>query len=224
MFVPYSLLSISYESLFVLFFLLLLALFLRFEFAHLSDVELLQLKVDSVKNSTSIHVELRRALICVSLVLGTLFGTGNFASINSFNPSTLNLFISVFSPFTMAILLVLKLLLPILLVASTIAAIVRFSRHSIQRLCCFVLIFTDFMSMCFFHQLKDDGSWLDIGMSISQFIVSMCISLALLVLLSVSSHLMAMDFYLIRDRIWDRSRKNGVEFLAGKKYSDDESA
>uniref|UniRef100_A0A8R1HRK0 GPI ethanolamine phosphate transferase 1 n=2 Tax=Caenorhabditis japonica TaxID=281687 RepID=A0A8R1HRK0_CAEJA len=213
--VPYSLLSISYESLFVLFFLLLLALFLRFEFAHLSDVELLQLKVDAVKTSTSIHVELRRALICVSLVLGTLFGTGNFASINSFNPSIL-LFISVFSPFTMAILLVLKLLLPILLVASTIAAIVRFSRHSIQRLCCLVLIFTHFMSMCFFHQLKDDGSWLDIGMSISQFIVSMCISLALLVLLSVSSHLMAMDFYLIRDRIRDRSLKNGVEFLAGK--------
>ncbi|CAL2029573.1 unnamed protein product [Caenorhabditis brenneri] len=192
-YVPYSLLSISYESLFVLIFLIVLALFVRFEFGHLSDIEFLQLKIDSVKAATGEYVELRRAVVCVSFVLCTLFGTGNFASINSFNPSTLNLFISVFSPFTMAILLVLKLLLPILLVSMAFAAVVRFDQESIQRLCCFSLIFTDFMSMCFFHQLRDEGSWLDIGMSISQFIVSMCISLALLILLSLSSHMMSLD-------------------------------
>ncbi|EGT53110.1 hypothetical protein CAEBREN_32219 [Caenorhabditis brenneri] len=206
-YVPYSLLSISYESLFVLIFFIVLALFVRFEFGHLSDIEFLQLKIDSVKAATGEYVELRRAVVCVSFVLCTLFGTGNFASINSFNPSTLNLFISVFSPFTMAILLVLKLLLPILLVSMAFAAVVRFDQESIQRLCCFSLIFTDFMSMvslyiqlnllltfqCFFHQLRDEGSWLDIGMSISQFIVSMCISLALLILLSLSSHMMSLD-------------------------------
>ncbi|CAI2305360.1 unnamed protein product [Caenorhabditis sp. 36 PRJEB53466] len=218
-YVPYSLLSISYESLFVLFFLVILALFLRFEFGHLSDVELLQLRIDSNKISTGAHVELRRAVVCVSFVLCTLFGTGNFASINSFNPSTLNLFISVFSPFTMAILLVLKLLIPVLLVSSTFAAIVRFDPESIQRLCCFVLIFTDFMSMCFFHQLRDDGSWLDIGMSISQFIVSMCISLALLLLLSLSSSLLAIEF-----RRHPAAHHQEIESVSRAKLSDDESA
>ncbi|EFP12031.1 hypothetical protein CRE_30090 [Caenorhabditis remanei] len=236
-YVPYSLLSISYESLFVLIFLFLLTLFVRFEFGHLSDVELLQLKIDATKGlsekkvlikicyftvSSGEYVELRRTVVCVSFVLCTLFGTGNFASINSFNPSTLNLFISVFSPFTMAILLVLKLLIPILLVSSAFASIVRFDRESIQRLCCFSLIFTDFMSMCFFHQLRDDGSWLDIGMSISQFIVSMCISLALLILLSISSHLMAFDF----SRRSDSTRFSPeIESISKpRKLSDDEAA
>ncbi|CCD72995.1 GPI ethanolamine phosphate transferase 1 [Caenorhabditis elegans] len=219
-YVPYSLLSISYESLFMLIFLVLLTLFVRFEFGHLSDVELLQLKVDSTKISTGEYVELRRTVVCVSFVLCPLFGTGNFASINSFNPSTLNLFISVFSPFTMAILLILKLLIPILLVTSAFASIVRFDQESIQRLCCFSLIFTDFMSMCFFHQLRDEGSWLDIGMSISQFIVSMCISLALLLLLSISSHLMAFEFR----KFPGKRNHQEIESISSRKLSDDESA
>ncbi|CAP24956.2 Protein CBG04200 [Caenorhabditis briggsae] len=220
-YVPYTLLSISYESMFVIVFLFLLAMFVRFEFGHLSDVELFQLKIDSTKVATGGYVEVRRTVVCVSFVLCTLFGTGNFASINSFNPSTLNLFISVFSPFIMAILLILKLLIPILLVSSAFASIIRFDPESIQRLCCFSLIFTDFMSMCFFHQLKDDGSWLDIGMSISQFIVSMCISLALLVLLSISSHLMAFD--LLRKAATPRLSQE-IESVNRSLLSDDEAA
>lgn len=219
-YVPYSLLSISYESLFVLIFMFLLTLFVRFELGHLSDVELIQLNIDSTKVSTGEYVELRRTVVCVSFVLCTLFGTGNFASINSFNPSTLNLFISVFSPFIMAILLVLKLLIPILLVSTVFASILRFDQESIQKLCCFSLIFTDFMSMCFFHQLRDDGSWLEIGMSISQFIVSMCISLALLILLSLSSHLVTFDF---KRRSANQALEN-VESNFKHKLSDDEAA
>ncbi|CAI5439744.1 unnamed protein product [Caenorhabditis angaria] len=203
-YIPYSLLSISYESLFVLLFLPLLALFLRFEFGHLSDVELFQIANFGANFSpppnSNFFVEIRRAIVCVSFVLCTLFGTGNFASINSFNPSTLNLFISVFSPFTMAFLLIIKLLLPILCVSLTFSAICRFEKLEIRRLCCTVLILTDFMSMCFFHQLKDEGSWLEIGMSISQYIVSMCISLALLILLSLSTSMMSFDFWIIFEK------------------------
>ncbi|CAB3406992.1 unnamed protein product [Caenorhabditis bovis] len=198
-FIPYCLLSISYESLFMLIFIMLLMVFFRIENSHLSDVELMSLKIPQYKFNHVAGfrgnlVDIRRSVVCVALVLCTLFGTGNFASINSFNPSTLNLFISVFSPFTMAILLILKLLLPILSVTKLIAAIVRFEKITIQKTCSIVLIITDLMSMCFFHQLKDEGSWLDIGMSISQYIVSMCISLALLLLLSISSALMRMEF------------------------------
>ncbi|CAD6196476.1 unnamed protein product [Caenorhabditis auriculariae] len=194
-FVPYSLLSINYESLFTLLFMPIVAMFVRFEFAHLSDVDFLQLNLEKAANPKRQKVglaELRRAVICVAFVFSSLFGTGNFASINSFNPSTLNRFISVFSPFTMALLLVLKLLIPVLMTSLAMSAIVRFDKDAIQRLCCVVLVITDFMSLCFFHQLRDEGSWLDIGMSISQYIVSMCISLALLVLLFVSSHMMTL--------------------------------
>ncbi|RCN33881.1 phosphatidylinositolglycan class [Ancylostoma caninum] len=197
LFVPYSLLSIAYESIFTLCFLPLLFLFLRFEFSHLSDVEFLHLRadhsVDAVCASRSARVtgaELRRAVTCVCFVLASLFGTGNFASMNSFNPSTLGRFISVFSPFTMAAFLVAKLFIPLLMVSLLFSAVLRFNNEAIQRLSCLVLIITDLMAMCFFHQLKDDGSWLDIGLSISQYLISMCMSVAVLLLLLCASHLM----------------------------------
>ncbi|ETN77754.1 hypothetical protein NECAME_10846 [Necator americanus] len=197
LFVPFSLLSIAYESIFTLCFLPLLFLFLRFEFGHLSDVEFLHLRTDQsvdgvcVSKSTRVSgAEVRRAVTCVCFVLASLFGTGNFASLNSFNPSTLGRFISVFSPFTMAALLVLKLFIPLLMVSLLFSAVLRFDREAIQRLSCLVLIITDLMAMCFFHQLKDDGSWLDIGLSISQYLISMCMSVGVLLLLLCASHLM----------------------------------
>ncbi|CAJ0595509.1 unnamed protein product [Cylicocyclus nassatus] len=195
--VPFSLLSIAYESMFTLLFLPLLFLFLRFEFGHLSDVEFLHLRADysvdpicASKSTRVTSTEMRRAVVCVCFVLASLFGTGNFASMNSFNPSTLGRFISVFSPFTMAALLVLKLLIPLLMVSLLFSAALRFNKEAIQRLSCLVLIITDLMAMCFFHQLKDDGSWLDIGLSISQYLISMCLSIGVLLLLLCASHLM----------------------------------
>ncbi|VDO09306.1 unnamed protein product, partial [Haemonchus placei] len=85
LFVPYSLLSIAYESTFMLCFIPLLLMYLRFEFGHMSATDFLNLPADR-----SFAVELGRAVICVSFVLAAIFGTGNFASMNSFNPSTLS--------------------------------------------------------------------------------------------------------------------------------------
>ncbi|KAK6059589.1 phosphatidylinositolglycan class, partial [Cooperia oncophora] len=157
LFVPYSLLSIAYESTFTLCFIPLLLMFLRFEFSHLSDAEFLQLPADqsvdagcSSRSSRVTGAELRRAVICVSFVLATMFGTGNFASMNSFNPSTLSRFISVFSPFTMATLLVLKIFIPLLMISLLFAAVLRFNHEAIQRLSCLVLIITDLMAMVSF--------------------------------------------------------------------------
>ncbi|KJH52385.1 hypothetical protein DICVIV_01362 [Dictyocaulus viviparus] len=201
LFVPYSLLSIAYESIFILCFLPLLVMFLRFEFDHLSDIEFLLLpnnchllSEDSVLRPGQVTmIELRRAALCLSFVLSTLFGTGNFASMNSFNPSTLSRFISVFSPFTMAALLLFKLFIPLLMVSLILAAVLRFNRETIKRFSCLVLIHTDLMAMCFFYLLKDDGSWLDIGLSISHYLISMFMSVALLLLLICSSNLMTIS-------------------------------
>ncbi|KAJ1363968.1 hypothetical protein KIN20_023941 [Parelaphostrongylus tenuis] len=165
LFVPYSLLSIAYESFFILCFIPLLVMFLRFEFHHMSDVEFLRIPADrslhlpggAIRSGRVSGTELRIAAVCMSFVLVTLFGTGNFASMNSFNPSTLNRFISVFSPFTMAALLLFKLLIPLLMVSLLLSAVLRFDRKAVQRLSCIVLILTDLMAMCFFHQLKDEA-------------------------------------------------------------------
>lgn len=78
-----------------------------------------------------------------------------------------------------------------------------------------------YLFQCFFHQLKDDGSWLDIGMSISQFIVSMCISLALLLLLSLSSSLLSMDLFRQPSR---RCHSKEIESVCPQSSSGEESA
>ncbi|KAE9418647.1 hypothetical protein Angca_008824 [Angiostrongylus cantonensis] len=198
LFVPYSLLSIAYESFFILCLIPLLLMFLRFEFHEMSDTEFLvmpadrslHLPVGTLRSGRVSATELRIAALCMSFVLASLFGTGNFASMNSFNPSSLNKFISVFSPLTMTTLLLFKLFIPLLMVSLLLTAVLRFNRKAIQRLSCIVLILTDLMAMCFFHQLKDEGSWLDIGLSISHYLISMCMSVVLLLLLMCSSSLM----------------------------------
>ncbi|WKX88662.1 hypothetical protein Q1695_008358 [Nippostrongylus brasiliensis] len=207
LFVPFSLLSIAYESTFTLCFIPLLLMFVRFEFGHLSDAEFLNVPVDqaldaqvcTARSNRVSAAELRRSVLCVGFVLATIFGTGNFASMNSFNPSTLSRFISVFSPFTMAMLLLLKLFIPLLMIALLFAAVLRFNNEAIQRLSYLVLIITDLMAMCFFHLLKDDGSWLDIGLSISQYLISMCMSVVVFVFLQGATNLMT--FSLSRQHI-----------------------
>ncbi|CAI4225791.1 unnamed protein product [Auanema sp. JU1783] len=175
LYLPYCMLSIAYESTFTLLFMPLLLLFLRMEFQHMNDSEFLRISAMNSPPMSKAHGrvhpnEMRRAVVCVAFVLAALFGTGNFASLNSFNPSSLTRFVTIFSPFIMASLLIIKLIIPVLMVTLVFASVLRFDRRLIQRLSCLVLIITDLMAMCFFHQLKDSGSWLDIGMSISQYI------------------------------------------------------
>ncbi|CAJ0960589.1 unnamed protein product, partial [Mesorhabditis belari] len=217
LFIPYSLLSIAYESIFVLLFVALLVILIRFEFANVSDSVLLQL--DAARRQSrgllepiSKHDAIR-AWTVMALVIGALFGTGNFASLNSFNPSTLHRFISVFSPFTMASLLILKLLIPLLLLSMAFATILFFDTDHITRLSYLTLTISDLIAMCLFYQLKDTGSWLDIGLSISAYIVSMFLSLSLLLLLLSSTFILTFtspfthEFFekmkrLMSDHIW----------------------
>ena len=51
------------------------------------------------------------------------FGTGNVASINSFDPAFISSFVTVFNPFLMGGLLLVKILIPFLVVASALKAV-----------------------------------------------------------------------------------------------------
>lgn len=76
-----------------------------------------------------IHVFVIKAfLIKISImqilyVLVSFFGTGNIASISSFDPNWVRCFVSTFAPFLMASLIILKLLTPILLVMCAVRQI-----------------------------------------------------------------------------------------------------
>ncbi|XP_077207288.1 GPI ethanolamine phosphate transferase 1 [Paroedura picta] len=91
--------------------------------------------------------DIRRSFFFIFFILTAFFGTGNIASVNSFDPASVYCFLTVFSPFTMGGLLLWK--------------------H-------------------FFFLVKDYGSWLDIGTSISHYVLVMSLAIFLMLLSGLS--------------------------------------
>jgi len=96
LFPVYILMSTYYEPLFYLCFCFLL---------------------NSTKSIDSDWSLARKSTITVFLTLLAFFGTGNLASLNSFDPNFVKTFVTVFSPFLMTSLLLLKVCLPIFMVS-----------------------------------------------------------------------------------------------------------
>lgn len=201
--IPYSLLSISYESLFLEVFFVLLLVFIRMEFVHVKDTQFWEMPLWRKKNEHAngdvIHsspfslLEWTKVLMLVVFIEVGFFGTGNVASLNSFNPSFLRCFLSVFSPFTMTTLLIYKIAIPFLSVTLAFAVVLLTQRDNIGRLSVMLLIITDSMALVFFFRLVDDGSWLEIGMSISHYVISMAISVIVFLLLHLAEFLLPLS-------------------------------
>lgn len=63
-----------------------------------------------------------RSVSFLHFTVVSFFGTGNIASLNSFDPRSIACLLSVFRPFLMGAILLGKVLLPFLLVALFVAA------------------------------------------------------------------------------------------------------
>lgn len=97
------------------------------------------------------------------------FGTGNFASIASFEISSVYRFITIFSPFLMAALLIFKLLIPFILVICAFSAITKLVEVPLLGCYFLVILCSDVMTIHFFFLVRNKGSWMEIGNSISHF-------------------------------------------------------
>ncbi|VDO32386.1 unnamed protein product, partial [Onchocerca flexuosa] len=220
---PYALLSLSYESSFMLFLFVLLITYVRLEFGHMSDDEFLAMSLPERDNETKLADisdtnlwEWLQGLILVILIEAAFFGTGNIASLNSFNPSFLRCFISVFSPFTMTAMLIFKISLPILAVAFTYAVIVRLKKIVIEKLSMILLIISDTMALVFFFRLVDDGSWLEIGMSISHYSVCMLLTVIVYLLLNLTEFLFPLTLTKVMHNEGKIFERKHIYFLALK--------
>ncbi|GMH11553.1 hypothetical protein Nepgr_013394 [Nepenthes gracilis] len=165
----YLLLSIGYEAVFYATLALVLMAWILFENAilYLSKVN---------GSSTSEHEDrsLRLSDVRVPLTFMVLFnvaffGTGNFASIASFEISSVYRFVTIFSPFFMAALLIFKLFIPFMLVICVFSSITKLI--GLPQLGCYflVILFSDVMTIHFFFLVRNTGSWMEIGNSISHF-------------------------------------------------------
>ncbi|VDN59320.1 unnamed protein product [Dracunculus medinensis] len=207
---PYSLLSVSYESFFLFIFFILLWIYIRIQFEFSNNNNYWTNMCFSTRkdfnNCGTSKVTLmtfKQALVLITLVETAFFGTGNIASLNSFNPSSLRCFISIFSPFTMAALLIFKIFLPCFAIAIVFAFIIHMKNASVANLSCLVLIISDAMAAIFFYRLVDDGSWLEIGMSISHYVLSMAISIIIFSTLHIAKYIV---FLSINDIIKKKSK------------------
>lgn len=120
------------------------------------------------------------------------FGTGNMASISSFDPSWTRHFVTVFSPFLMTSLILFKLSIPLILVGC--------ANHVLgsKSVSLVVLLLGDCLSLPLMHRVTPYGSWLDIGSAISKFIIAISLPCLLLLLQCLSHPLMKVDLKLFR--------------------------
>ncbi|TMW59020.1 hypothetical protein Poli38472_007165 [Pythium oligandrum] len=153
----YVLLSISYEVLF---------------FAALTGVVLAWIELEATRSSLSSTSSswdaLRRAFVFLLLIKIAFFGTGNVASMSSFELSSTYRFVTIFAPFLMGTLLVLKILLPFLVVACAFRMLVSSTAAS-TRYFLVVVGLSDVLALHFLFLVRNEGSWKEIGNSISMF-------------------------------------------------------
>ncbi|THH21384.1 hypothetical protein EW146_g133 [Bondarzewia mesenterica] len=121
--------------------------------------------------------DVRIALFFLFFVQVGFFGTGNVASISSFYLEPVYRLVPIFNPFLMASLLIFKILAPYVLLSAAFATLNARLGMPPFALFMVALTLTDGMTMSFFFNVTDTGSWLQIGQSISHF----CITSLLLV-------------------------------------------
>jgi len=201
---PYLLMSRSHEALFLISLCILMFFWISLEhrslsISRLSRPTLFEISVHWPLTNTVLDLDreylarplqaedVRRTVFFIYFIILAFFGTGNIASINSFDPSFISSFVTVFNPFLMGGLLLVKILIPLLVVAVALKAVQVMTMVPIKGLFLLILFISDAMALHFFFLVKDDGSWLEIGTSISHYVIVMSTILAVIIFFKLAS-------------------------------------
>ncbi|EZA60656.1 hypothetical protein DMN91_007484 [Ooceraea biroi] len=174
LFCPLTLLSASYEPLF----------FLTLTINLLWWLQAVPTILETTSEDALTTKDLTKAALLMLYTLLCFFGTGNMASISSFDPSWTRHFVTVFSPFLMTSLILVKLSIPLIIVGCASYAL---GSKSISLA---VLFLGDCLSLPLMYCVTPYGSWLDIGSAISKFIIAITLPCLLLLLQCLSRPLM----------------------------------
>lgn len=192
----FIILTISYEGLFYFVFCMTLITWVRLEHAiyvHTAAPRVVQgsaagsdtvaAKKPATKATTVVEghaygyrtlsvSDARVALFFFYLLQSAFFSTGNIASVSSFSMESVTRLIPVFNPFAQGALLILKLLIPFAIISANLGILNRRLEVAPSALFMVVMSISDVMTLNFFYMVRDEGSWLDIGTTISHFLIA----------------------------------------------------
>ncbi|XP_065369978.1 GPI ethanolamine phosphate transferase 1 [Calliphora vicina] len=180
----YCLFCTSYESLFIL--LLISELILSLDCSKSYSI------LNSPLAATTLQLShcFRLAFIILLYTFFSFFGTGNIASVSSFDPNIIRCFLATFSPFVIMFLVILKLIIPILLIISIIFALAPLALQYERQIFICLLIVCDVMGLNFLFLVKNQGSWLEIGSSISHFVIMQVTTVVLVLFVNLAKFLL----------------------------------
>ena len=124
----------------------------------------------------------RIVLFFMVLLQSAFFSTGNVASISSFSLESVNRLLPVFDPFSQGALLIIKIMLPFALISANLGVLNKRLRVAPSALFMLTMALSDILTLYFFWVVKDEGSWLEIGSTISHFVIGslLCVFVAAL--------------------------------------------
>ncbi|KAF6841915.1 GPI ethanolamine phosphate transferase 1 [Colletotrichum plurivorum] len=124
----------------------------------------------------------RICLFFFVLLQSAFFSTGNVASVSSFSLQSVYRLVPIFDPFMQGALLILKLMIPFALISANLGILNVRLGVAPSSLFMVVMAISDILTLYFFWVVKDEGSWLEIGSTISHFVIAslLCVFVAAL--------------------------------------------
>ncbi|XP_004522544.1 GPI ethanolamine phosphate transferase 1 [Ceratitis capitata] len=171
----YTIFCTSYESLFIVMLsseLMLTLSVQQMQLPLIKDERLLSAqKPQVVCTPQQLQEALKLSFAILLYTLFSFFGTGNIASVSSFDTNIVLCLLSTFAPFIIMCLVILKLIIPVVLNISIIFGMSIFARANEQALFICLMLICDVMGLNFLFLVRNEGSWLEIGTSISHFVI-----------------------------------------------------
>ncbi|KAK4193829.1 GPI ethanolamine phosphate transferase [Podospora australis] len=133
----------------------------------------------------------RVALFFFVLLQSAFFSTGNVASVSSFSLESVCRLIPIFDPFSQGAMLILKLMIPFALISANLGILNKRLGVAPSALFMLTMGISDILTLYFFWVVKDEGSWLEIGSTISHFVIASLLSIFVAALEPVSAMFIA---------------------------------
>ncbi|KAI1425280.1 GPI ethanolamine phosphate transferase 1 [Xylaria sp. FL1777] len=191
----FVILTISYEGLFYFAFSLTLVTWVRIEHHGYVFLQSTKENEKSQKSTAEVVVDTvasnfrplsisdaRVALFFFVLLQSAFFSTGNVASVSSFSLESVCRLLPIFDPFSQGALLILKLMIPFVLISANLGVLNKRIGVAPSALFMLAMSLSDILTLYFFWVVKDEGSWLEIGSTITHFIIAslLCVFVAAL--------------------------------------------